>query len=157
MAYLDPVPAGARVYIEIPEVHRETHQTASALAKARGDVLAEYVHDAILTATTAAEAGRGDLLPPKPTPDRRRRTSDEDAAKPGIRYKAAVGERDRCWAAIYAAGSSPAAVAVEALAAYAAVKGVRMDVVLRWVPRLRARSVRDQAAGSSPLRQAGAA
>lgn len=150
--------AGGRAYIEIPEVHGAIHASASATAKRRGDILAEFVHDAILTATAAAEAGHGHLLPPKPTPERRKR-GPEETVKGGtpIRYKAAEGERDRCWAAIYAAGSSPAAVAVAALAAYESAHGVRMDVMLPWVPRLRRRAVRDQPADDGPLARAGAA
>lgn len=146
------------MFIEVPEVHRGTHRDAAALAKARGDVLADIVHAAILSATTAAEAGHGNLLPAKPKPERKRREpGSPDPDTGALRYKAADGERERCWTAIFGAGSSPAAIAVEAMEAYVQAGGVRMDVVLPWVPRLRPRARGDRDTSAGQLQQAGAA
>jgi len=127
---------------------------AGACARRRGDVLTDYVHHAVITATQAAEAGRGDLLP-----DRRPRTVKADSgATSTINYTASREQAARSAAALEAAGSSRLAVVDAALRALVAADGVWLDVRLPWEPDL-GRAVGDvsRTAGGGGAAMSGAA
>ncbi|MEK6443698.1 hypothetical protein [Pseudonocardia sp. T1-2H] len=99
-----------------------------------GFVLTDFIHSAIITATKAAEAGQGELLP-------RRQPRNRPAPAGGVtpsRYTASRAEAARCAAALAAVGSSVRVVVIAALEALRAARFVWLDATLPgeagWAP-----------------------
>jgi hypothetical protein len=99
-----------------------------------GFVLTDFVHSAIITATKAAEAGQGELLP-------RRQPRNRPAPAGGMtpfRYTASKAEAARCAAALGAVDSSVRVVAIAALEALRDARFVWLDATLPgeagWMP-----------------------
>jgi hypothetical protein len=118
-----------RVPLKLPT---ELVKAAGAMARARGDVLTDFVHAAVIAATKAAEAGHGEQLPPR-TP----RTIRDPAPKSVIHYTASREQASRCAAALAAVGSSVPAVVAAALQAYLDADGVWLDTRVPGEPDLR--------------------
>jgi hypothetical protein len=122
-----------RVSITLPQ---RLVREARARASAQGDVLSDFVRGAIITATRAAEAGHGDQLPQ----DSQRPPRARGEGVVSFRYLASADEETRCAAALARSGSSPVAVAEEALTSYLAFEGSRLDVVVPGDPWVSART-----------------
>jgi hypothetical protein len=132
MAYRGAVPRRNRVYLSL---RAELVDEASELAMEAGDVLADLVHGAIITATKAAEAGHHDLLPKAPPPQPRRRRG-EGVALTSFRYTASASEEERCDRSLAAAGSSLTVIAEATLRAYIDARGSRLDTPMPGEPWL---------------------
>jgi hypothetical protein len=141
------MPTRKRAYIEVSAA---LLRDASGYATWDGE-LPEYVHAMVIAAAQAAEAGHGHRLP--------RAFPRGGGPKVGtaIKFATTAEDQERYWSAIYAAGSSPVAVASSALQAWVKAKGRRMDVMTDWTPRLGAEAAVVEDPSEDRLARAGAA